>query len=87
MTVRVLFPEPIGLDTFPVEEITTLEKARLNLREKVNQLFSQVDPEILSPFLQLSLAALQPNLRYDQKENERQNQGKNPAVSHQDHNV
>ena len=71
MTVRVLFPEPIGLDTFPVEEITTLEKARLNLREKVHQLFSQVDPEILSPFLQLSLAALQPNLRYDQKENER----------------
>ena len=71
ITVRILFPEPIGLDTFPVEEITTLEKARLNLREKVHQLFSQVDPEILSPFLQLSLAALQPNLRYDQKENDR----------------
>jgi cyclic-di-AMP phosphodiesterase PgpH len=70
ITVRVLFPEPMGLDTFPVEEITTLEKARLNLREKVHQLYSQVDPEILSPFLQLSLAALQPNLRYDQKEND-----------------
>ena len=26
VTVRVLFPDPIGLDTFPVEEITTLEK-------------------------------------------------------------
>ena len=70
MTVRVLFPDPVGLDTFPVEEITTLEKARLSLREKVNQLFSQVDPEILAPFLQLSLAALQPSLRYDQKEND-----------------
>ncbi len=71
ITVRILFPEPIGLDTFPVGGITTLEKARLNLREKVQQLFSQVYPEILGPFLQLSLAALQPNLRYDQKENER----------------
>jgi cyclic-di-AMP phosphodiesterase PgpH len=71
ITVRVLYPDPVGLDTFPAEEITTLEKARLNLREKVNQLFSHVDPEILSPFLQLSLAALRPNLRYDQKENDR----------------
>ncbi len=69
VTVRVLFPDPVGLDTFPVEEITTLEKARLSFREKVNQLFSQVDPEILAPFLKLSLAALQPSLRYDQKEN------------------
>ena len=71
MTVRVLFPDPVGLDTFPAEEITTLEKARLSLREKIHQLFSQVDPEILSPFLQSSLAALQPNLRYDQNENDR----------------
>jgi cyclic-di-AMP phosphodiesterase PgpH len=71
MTVRVLFPEPTGLETLPVEEITTLEKARLSLQQKVDQLFSQVDPEILRPFLQLSLAALQPNLRYDQKENDR----------------
>ena len=69
MTVRVLFPDPVGLDTFPVEEITTLEKARLNLREKVNQLFSQVDPEILSsvPPIISCRAAAEPQIRSEGK--------------------
>jgi len=71
MTVRVLYPGPIGISAFPADEITTLEKARLDLRERVHQLFWQVDPSILNPVLQISLATLQPNLRYDQRENDR----------------
>ncbi len=70
MTVQVIYPEPIGKEIFPADEITTLAKARLDLREKVNQLFWQVDPRILDSFLQISLTTLQPNLRYDQEEND-----------------
>ena len=71
MTARVLYPEPIGISTFPADEITTLEQARLRLQERVHQLFRQVDPRILNPVLQISLATLQPNLKYDQKDNDR----------------
>jgi putative nucleotidyltransferase with HDIG domain len=72
MTVRILYPDPYGLSTFPVMEITTLAKARLALQERVRQLFWQVDPNILNPVLQISLSTLQPNLVYDQKENDRE---------------
>jgi putative nucleotidyltransferase with HDIG domain len=79
MTVRVRYPEPVGASTFPVDEITTLEKARLQLRERIHQLFWQVDPRILDPALQVSLAMLQPNLSYDQKDNDRRIE----AITHQ----
>ena len=68
--VQVPYPEPIGREIFPGDEITSLEKARLSLQEKVHRLFWQVDPRILDPLLQISLTTLRPNLRYDQKENE-----------------
>jgi hypothetical protein len=70
-TIQVIFPDPIGKDIFFVDEITTLEQARLGLRQKVRQLFWQVDPDILNPLIQISLAMLQPNLRYDQEENDK----------------
>jgi len=71
-TVQVLLPLlPLAIDTYPAEEITTIEKARLNLKEKVHQLFWQIDPNILNPLIQISLAMLQPNLRYDQKGNDK----------------
>jgi cyclic-di-AMP phosphodiesterase PgpH len=70
-TIRVIYPGPVGVGTVPVEEITTLEKARLELRDRIHQIFWQVDPHILDPFLQVSLATLQANLTYDQKDNDR----------------
>jgi putative nucleotidyltransferase with HDIG domain len=69
--VRVLYPDPVGVVTSPADEITTLEKARLDLRDRVHQIFWQVDPRILEPLLKVALAALQPNLTYDQKDNDR----------------
>jgi putative nucleotidyltransferase with HDIG domain len=71
MVVRVLYPDPVGISTYPVAEITTLAKARLDLQERVHQLFWQVAPNILNPVLLISLSTLQPNLVYDQKENDR----------------
>ena len=71
MTAQVLYPEPVGASTFPTAEITTLEKARESLRERLRQLFWQVDPRILNPVLQISLGLLQTNLSYDQKDNAR----------------
>ena len=71
MSARVLYPEPVGMSSFPVDEIITLEKARLGLRERIQELFWQVDPHILNPLLEASLATLEPNLSYDQKDNER----------------
>jgi len=70
-TIEVLYPEPSGIVTYPVGEIITLEKARLNLQEKGRQLFWQVDKRILDPLLQVSMATLLPNLKYDQGENYR----------------
>jgi putative nucleotidyltransferase with HDIG domain len=72
ITVRILYPDPVGVSTFPVAEITTLAQARFDLQERVRQLFWQVDPSILTPVLQASLATLEPNLVYDQKENDRE---------------
>ncbi len=62
---------PNSADTVPhsVDELIALEKARFLLEEKVRQLFWQVDKRVLDPVLQVSLATLQPNLKYDQKEN------------------
>ena len=55
----------------PVEDLISLEKARLLLEDKIRQLFWQVDKRILNPVVQVSLATLQPNLEFDQPENER----------------
>ncbi|MBA7653203.1 hypothetical protein ES703_61047 [subsurface metagenome] len=70
-TIEVLYPEPSGIVTYPVGEIITLENARLNLQEKGRRLFWQVDKRILDPLLQISMATLLPNLKYDQDENYR----------------
>ncbi len=69
--IEVLYPEPSGIVTYPAGEIITLEKARLSLQEKGRQLFWQVDKRILAPLLQISMATLLPNLKYDQDENYR----------------
>jgi putative nucleotidyltransferase with HDIG domain len=69
--VRIVYPEPEGVITFPADEITTLEKARGDLQARIHQIFWQVDPRILNPLLAVALATLQPNLTYDQKVNEK----------------
>jgi putative nucleotidyltransferase with HDIG domain len=69
-TVRVLYPAPIGINAFSTTEVTTLAQARRELQERIRQVFWQVDSNILDPVLQVSLATLQPNLRYDKKSND-----------------
>ena len=54
-----------------VDDLTSLETARLSLQQKVKQLFWQVDESILDPVLKISQATLLSNLVYDQKENAR----------------
>ena len=49
--VRVLYPDPVGVISYPAGEISTLEKARLDLRDRVRQIFWQIDPHILEPLL------------------------------------
>jgi putative nucleotidyltransferase with HDIG domain len=71
MTIEILYPEPVGVVVHPAGEVITLDEARLALHEKVNQLFWQVDKEVLDPVLQISLLTLLPNLKYDHKENDR----------------
>jgi putative nucleotidyltransferase with HDIG domain len=55
----------------PVDELTSLEAARISLQQKVKQLFWQVNESILDPVLRMSQATLLPNLEYDQNENAR----------------
>ncbi|MGD9080311.1 MAG: HDIG domain-containing protein [Desulfobacterales bacterium] len=54
-----------------VDELISLETARLSLQEKVKQLFWQVNESILEPVLKIAQATLLPNLVYDQEENTR----------------
>ena len=70
-TAEVLYPDPIGTIAYPATELITLEEARRSLQLKVSQVFWQVDRELLDSVLQISLATLLPNLKYDQKENDR----------------
>ncbi len=65
------YPDPVGTVAYVADEFMTLEKARLNLRKKILQLFRQENREILEPAVQMALAILQPDLKYDQKENDR----------------
>ena len=69
--IEVLYPKPAGIVAHPTHDLITLDEARLTLHEKVNQLFWQVDKAVLAPVLQISLATLLPNLKYDNKENDR----------------
>jgi len=70
-SIEIQSPNSAGTVTLPLNELISLEKARFLLEEKVGQLFWQVDKSILDPIVQVSLATLQPNLEYDQLENER----------------
>ena len=70
-SVEIKIPNSNGTVTHPVNDLITLEKARFLLEEKILQLFWQVDERILDPVVRVSLATLQPNLKYDQEENER----------------
>lgn len=70
-TVEVLYPESSRTVVFPSDEIITLDKARGNLRSQGFRLFWQVNPGVLELILQISSAALLPNLQYDQEENDR----------------
>ncbi|CAB1062052.1 Membrane protein containing HD superfamily hydrolase domain, YQFF ortholog [Olavius sp. associated proteobacterium Delta 1] len=64
-------PNSAGTVTHPVNGLISLAKAQSLLEDKIRQLFWQVDKRILNPVVQVSLATLQPNLNYDQLENER----------------
>jgi putative nucleotidyltransferase with HDIG domain len=68
-SIEVLYRKPAVTETYSVEEVITLEEARIELQEKVNQLFWQVDGDILNQLTQIVLGTLQPNLNYDQREN------------------
>ena len=68
-TIEVLYPEPTGIVVHSTNEVITLEAAKVLLEEKVNQLFSQLDSDVLNPLLEISLSTLLPNLEYDQAEN------------------
>ena len=70
-TAEVLYPDPIGTIAYPATEFITLEEARRSLQTKVSQVFWQVDRKLLDSVLQISVATLLPNLKYDQKENDR----------------
>jgi hypothetical protein len=70
-SIEVLYRKPAGTETYSVDEVITLEEARIELQEKVNQLFWQVDRDILNELIQIVLGTLQPNLNYDQRENDR----------------
>jgi cyclic-di-AMP phosphodiesterase PgpH len=70
-SIEIQMPSSSGTVTHPVDELITLDKARFLLEEKIRQLFWQVDKRVLEPVVRVSLATLQANLKYDQKENKR----------------
>jgi putative nucleotidyltransferase with HDIG domain len=70
-TIEVLYPEPTGIVVHSTKEVITLAAAKLLLQEKVNQLFWQVDSDLLNLLLEISLTTLFPNLEYDHTENDK----------------
>ena len=70
-TAEVFYPDPIGTIAYPASEFITQDGARHTLQTKVSQVFWQVDRNLLDDAVRISLATLLPNLRYDQKENDR----------------
>lgn len=70
-TAEVLYPDPVGTVAYPVAEFVTIGQARENLQKKIVQVFWQVDKKVLDSVVQIAMGTLQPNLRYDQRENDR----------------
>ena len=70
-TIEVLYPEPTGIVAHSQDEVITLEAAKPLLQEKVNQLFWQVDSDVLNLLVEISKTTLLPNLEYDHKENDK----------------
>jgi putative nucleotidyltransferase with HDIG domain len=70
-TIEVHNPGSNETALYAVENITTLEKSRRSMQEKIRQLFWQVDHRILDPLVQISISTLVPNLTYNPKENEK----------------
>jgi cyclic-di-AMP phosphodiesterase PgpH len=71
-TVEVLFQKQlIGPLAYPAAEVLTLDGARDTLQKKINQIFWQVDKSVLDPVVQIALATVTPNLKYDETENNR----------------
>ncbi len=70
-TAEILFPEPVGAVALPASELVTVDEARLDLQKKIYQVFWQIDKSVLDPVVKIAVSALSPNLRYDQKENDR----------------
>jgi len=70
-TVEVLFPKHLGTVAYPATEVVTLEQARETLQNNISQVFWQVDKSILDPIVQIVLATMAPNLKYDHMENDR----------------
>jgi putative nucleotidyltransferase with HDIG domain len=70
-TIEVHNPVSNETAMYAVENISTLEQARLSMQTKIRQLFWQVDHRILDPLIQISISTLLPNLTYNPKENEK----------------
>ncbi len=70
-TIEIHDPALAAPAATAVDELITLENARVSLQQKVQELFWQVNESILDPVLKISQATLLPNLIYDQKENAR----------------
>jgi cyclic-di-AMP phosphodiesterase PgpH len=71
-TVEVLFQKQlVGPLAYAAAEVLTLGGARDILQQKLNQIFWQVDRSVLDPVVQIAVATVTPNLKYDEAENNR----------------
>jgi hypothetical protein len=70
-TIEVHNPGSNETAMYAVENITTLEKARLSMQTQIRHFFWQVDHRILDPLVQISISTLVPNLTYNPIENEK----------------
>ena len=69
--IEVLYPKPKGIVSHPTNEVLTIQQARMMLQDKAHQLFYEIDNNVLNPVIEISQTTLLPNLKYDQKENNR----------------
>ncbi len=69
--IEVLYPKPKGIVSHPTNEVLTIQQARMMLQDKAHQLFYEIDKNVLNPVIEISQTTLLPNLKYDQKENNR----------------
>jgi putative nucleotidyltransferase with HDIG domain len=70
-SVEVSYPNPTGVIAYPAEEVITLAEAKLKLRQKAKSLFWQLDDRIMDSLVEISLATISPNLKYNQRENKK----------------